>query len=251
MAYAESGWAGNIIPSANITYDLGNATNRWNDIWLANSTIHLGEVSISATGANLQLPTTVKIGNVTLSESGGNLALPENISANTVVASGNITGNFILGNGSQLTGLPATYANANVASFLSNGFGSNTISTTGNITGGNINDSKGEVRLVPINSQSASYTLTIEDAGRTILHPLSDNNNRTFTIPANSSVAYPIGTVLTFINQIATVSISINSDTLYLSGAGSTGTRSLTAWGVATAIKLTSTTWIISGNNLS
>ena len=54
-----------------------------------------------------------------------------------VSASGNVRGDYILGNGSQLTGLPATYANANVVSLLST-FGSNVISTTGNITGGNL-----------------------------------------------------------------------------------------------------------------
>ena len=56
---------------------------------------------------------------------------------NTISVAGNITGVYILGNGSQLTGLPATYGNANVATFLA-AYGSNTISTTGNITGGNI-----------------------------------------------------------------------------------------------------------------
>jgi len=59
-----------------------------------------------------------------------------NIAANVTVT-GNISGNYILGNGSQLTGLPATYGDSNVVTLLS-GFGSNTISTTGNITGGNI-----------------------------------------------------------------------------------------------------------------
>jgi hypothetical protein len=52
-----------------------------------------------------------------------------------ITATGNITGNYILGNGSQLTGLPATYGNSNVTTLLS-GFGSNTVSTTGNITAG-------------------------------------------------------------------------------------------------------------------
>jgi filamentous hemagglutinin len=52
-------------------------------------------------------------------------------------AVGNVSGSYIIGNGSQLTGLPAGYANSNAASFLS-AFGSNTISTTGSITSGNI-----------------------------------------------------------------------------------------------------------------
>ena len=66
------------------------------------------------------------------------------ISAISMSASGNITGNYILGNGSQLTGLPATYGNSNVATFLA-AFGSNTVSTTGNITAGNI--STGRITL--------------------------------------------------------------------------------------------------------
>ena len=54
-----------------------------------------------------------------------------------VSATGNITGNYILGNGSQLTGLPQSYGNSNVVSLLS-AFGSNVISTTGTITSGNV-----------------------------------------------------------------------------------------------------------------
>ena len=52
-------------------------------------------------------------------------------------ATGNVTGNYLNGNGAFITGLPASYSNANVSSFLAS-FGSNTISTTGNITGSNI-----------------------------------------------------------------------------------------------------------------
>lgn len=52
-------------------------------------------------------------------------------------ATGNISGNYILGNGSQLTGIAggSSYSNANVISLLS-AFGSNTISATGNVTAG-------------------------------------------------------------------------------------------------------------------
>ena len=58
-----------------------------------------------------------------------------------VSATGNITGNYFLGNGSQLTGLPETYANSNVAAYLLTNTGNiaaGNISTTGNVTGGNI-----------------------------------------------------------------------------------------------------------------
>lgn len=106
-------------------------------------------------------------------------------------------------------------------------------------------------RNTPVNSQSTAYTLVLADSGKTILHPASDDNARTFTIPANSSVAYPVGTVVTFVNLINTVTIAITSDTMYLAGDGSTGSRTLAAYGVASAVKVASTTWIISGNGLT
>ena len=111
-------------------------------------------------------------------------------------------------------------------------------------------------RNVPVNSQSAAYTLVLADAGKVIFHPASDNNARTFTIPAASSVAYPIGTAITFINLAATAStIAITSDTMYLSSAGTTGSRTLAQYGSATAIKVSglssSGVWIISGSGLT
>lgn len=104
---------------------------------------------------------------------------------------------------------------------------------------------------LPQNSQSAAYTLVLSDSGKTVVHPITDNNARTFTIPANSSVAYPVGTAITFVNMINTLTIAINTDTMYLAGTGTTGSRTLAAYGVATAIKVTSTSWIISGNGLT
>jgi len=107
-------------------------------------------------------------------------------------------------------------------------------------------------RNVPINSQSAAYTTVIADAGKVIFHPSTDANARTFTIDSNANVAYVLGTVLTFINMTSqVVTIAITSDTMYLVGTGATGSRSLAQYGMATAIKMTSTTWIISGSGLT
>ena len=107
-------------------------------------------------------------------------------------------------------------------------------------------------RNAPVNSQPAAYTLVLADAGKVILHPSTDANARTFTIPANASVAYAVGTVLTFVNMTSqVVTIAITSDTLYLAGTGSTGSRSLAQYGMATAVKLTSTTWLINGSGLT
>jgi hypothetical protein len=55
-----------------------------------------------------------------------------------VSATGNVTGNYFIGNGSQLTGIAtSSYSDSNVATLLG-AFGSNTISTTGSITSGNV-----------------------------------------------------------------------------------------------------------------
>jgi hypothetical protein len=111
-------------------------------------------------------------------------------------------------------------------------------------------DSVGYVGI-PVNSQSAAYGLLATDAGKSIVHPITDNNARTFTIPANGTVPFPVGTTITFINMINTVTIAITTDTMYLAGSGATGSRTLAAYGMATAVKVTSTSWIISGSNLS
>jgi hypothetical protein len=97
----------------------------------------------------------------------------------------------------------------------------------------------------PQNSQSANYTLVLGDAGKQIFHPVADTNIRTYTIPANSSVAFPIGTVVLFTveNGAQPVIVAITSDTLVL-GTGTTGSVFLNQNNTLTAIKVTSTKWM-------
>lgn len=95
---------------------------------------------------------------------------------------------------------------------------------------------------------TGSYTIVAADAGEHIYSTAT----RTITIPANASVAFPVGTAISFVAATgATVTIAITSDTLLLAGAGTTGSRTLAPFGMATAIKITSTSWIISGNGLT
>lgn len=107
---------------------------------------------------------------------------------------------------------------------------------------------------IPQNSQSAGYTCVLADAGKHILHPAADTTARVFVIPQNSSVAFPVGTAITFVNQNGTggvVTIAITTDTMRLAGAGTTGNRTLARNGTATALKITATEWIISGVGLT
>lgn len=125
--------------------------------------------------------------------------------------------------------------------------------TSGNLSNCTADGTNGVgFKNIPQNSQSAAYTTVLGDAGKHILHPSTDANARTFTIDSNANVAYPIGTAITFINMTSqVVTIAITTDTMYLAGTGTTGSRSLAQYGVATAIKIDSTHWIISGTGLT
>jgi hypothetical protein len=112
---------GNIIPSANVTYDLGSNTNRWNDLYLNNSTVYIGAQEITA-------------------------------NESATVFSGNIAANYLLGNGALLTGVASSYGNANVAAYLPTYTGAidslgGNVTTTANVTGnfliGNIRSATG------------------------------------------------------------------------------------------------------------
>jgi hypothetical protein len=105
---------------------------------------------------------------------------------------------------------------------------------------------------VPINTAGATYTAVLSDSGKTLYY--NGTGATTYTIPANGSVAYPVGTTLTFINDATgatNMTIAITTDTLVLSPGGTTGSRTLAQFGKAVAIKVTSTRWIISGSGLT
>jgi hypothetical protein len=67
-------------------------------------------------------------------------------------------------------------------------------------------------------------------------------------IPANSNVAFPLGsTIVIYNNSASNQTISITTDTMYLGGTGTTGSRTLAQRGLATCVKVANTTWVVSG----
>ena len=132
---------GNVLPSSSNVYNLGSNALRWNELFLEGNTITLGNVVIKNTsgntigffGPNGSTPATLDAnvevvgdsiasgtsnvgfaganGNVLLVAGGNTTGVITDTGANitgTITATGNITGSFILGNGSQLTGIDAT-----------------------------------------------------------------------------------------------------------------------------------------------
>jgi hypothetical protein len=133
------------------------------------------------------------------------------------------------------------------------GIGGN-VNIAGNIVG-NVNGATLTTRVygigyigIPQNTRSAGYQLVIGDAGKHIYVTATS----TVTIPANGTVAFPIGTAISIIAATGvTVTIAITTDTMYLAGTGPTGSRTLAAFGMATAVKVTSTAWFINGTGLT
>jgi hypothetical protein len=117
------------------------------------------------------------------------------------------------------------------------------ITSTGGITSSDLADAVGYKGL-PQNSQTSSYTLALSDMGKHISITTGG-----VVIPANGSVAFPIGaTIVVFNNSGSTQTISITTDTLRQAGTTSTGSRTLAVYGLATLVKVTSTVWVVTGN---
>ena len=87
---------GNVNPYSNVTYSLGNTTNRWNDLWLANSTIYMGNAQISANATSLVFTNPSGGQTVLAGSTGGNLTVGGliNSNANGVGNIGSSTGYF-------------------------------------------------------------------------------------------------------------------------------------------------------------
>ena len=129
-----------IIQPADISVVSGTGTGRVSaDYFLGNGSNLSGITGANVSGTVANATYATSAGTATSATTAGTVttnAQPNITSVGILTSlssSGNITGSYFLGNGSQLTGLPATYSNANVASFMAN-FGSNSISTSGNVT---------------------------------------------------------------------------------------------------------------------
>ena len=193
-----------------------------------------------ATVANTQVTGLITSGQIA---SVANTQITGNIISSqiTSVANTQITGNII---SSQITSV----ANTQVTGVFTTSQGG---TGNANLTFPSTTSSIGYLNI-PQSSKSTDYTTVLADAGTQIFHPSTDANARTFTIAANSSVPYIVGTVIQFVNMSTnSLTIAITTDTLYQTPSGSTGSRTLAQYGVANAVKVTANNWLISGSGLT
>jgi hypothetical protein len=162
-----------LLPSANVTYDLGSDTQRWRDIYLSNSSIYLGNARLTGngnsvvstgnlTGANISTAGTLSVtGNANVGNLGtsglivatGNITGGNLVTSGVVVATGNVTGNFFIGNGSQLTGIDATA--------IQNGSSNVRVLANANVT----ISSAGNANIVVVTGTGANITGTLNASG--------------------------------------------------------------------------------------
>jgi hypothetical protein len=112
MAFPVSPTNGQQANINGITYTYSNVLTAW--------TV---STSVSNTFVSINVSANVNSGNV--------------LNSGIISSTGNVAGNFFIGNGSALTGIAASYGNANVVANLA-ALGSNPVSTTGNVNGGNL-----------------------------------------------------------------------------------------------------------------
>jgi hypothetical protein len=100
---------------------------------------------------------------------------------------------------------------------------------------------------VPQVLKSTAYVLALTDRGKSI------DTIAGVTVPPNSSVAFPIGTVIGVCNtSSSSITITQGSGvTLRHAGTVDTGNRSLSGYGQATMRKVATDTWYISGAGLT
>ena len=97
---------------------------------------------------------------------------------------------------------------------------------------------------VSINSQSASYTLVLSDAGKMV--EISNASANTLTVPADSTSNFPVGTQISIL-QTGTGQTTV-TNAVGVTINGTPGLKLRTQWSIATLIKRAANTWVLLGD---
>ena len=216
--------------NTNVTFDSDIAVNGQvtigGDLIINGTTTTINSVTLTVDDKNIELGSTASPTDTTADGGGITLKGTTDKTFTYVNSTGLWTANIGVA-ATSFTGLAATATTASTAS---------------------------SVGYMGIPQSATTTTLVIGDAGK---HIYVNTSGQTLTIPAATSVAYPIGTTITFIAgpSASTVTIAITTDTMYLTGTGTTGSRTLAAHGMATAVKVSGTSssgvWYINGSGLT
>ena len=246
---------GNLIPSATASYDIGNATVRWQNIYCGGNIATTGNVvaakfygdgsgltGVASNFGNAQiaayLPTYAgNIGNLTSLSASGN-----------ITTTGNVVAAKFYGDGSALTGISSNFGNAQIAAYLP--------TYTGNVLAANVTAATVTANISTANITSINGgTIKIQTtgAGDIQLNPLGTGTIQlkgpvqydpsfNFTTTNGNPIPIPVGLTTPSITATGT------NSTLTLAGTGAgyislnddvTVTGNLTVNGITTSLNVT------------
>jgi hypothetical protein len=154
----------------------------------------------------------------------------------TINATGNITAPNLNPANISCTSLTATGAVQGATVVGTTSVSGGTVSATTTVA-----DSKGEVRLIPVNSQSSAYVFVAADHGKCVRNTTGGwtLNTGVFTPGQAVSIHNASGS-----NQTLT---SGGGVTMYLGGTATTGNRTIAQRGIATIYCTAADTFVVSG----
>jgi hypothetical protein len=165
----------NVKPAANVTYDLGSTTQRWKDLYLANSTIYLGNAQISANATAIVMTNpaggqTVLSGATTDITTAGILTVNSGGAATAIVnGAGNAVGNI----GSASNYFNTVFAKATSAQYADLAekytadatYAPGTVVVFGGTAEVTVNAVEGDTKVAGVVSTNPSYTMNSGLAG--------------------------------------------------------------------------------------
>jgi hypothetical protein len=102
----------------------------------------------------------------------------------------------------------------------------------------------GDSKLIGVSTKTAAYTFALADAGTQVEYNVASTAG-TFTIPLNSAVAFPVGTVINVCNiNTGALTIAATSGVTLVSPAGY---RLTTQWATAALVQRATNVWVLSG----
>jgi len=240
--------AGNIVPTANATYNLGSATNVWKSLYVANNSIYIGNVTVGATSNTL----TINSANVVTADASGNTSTVGNITGGNILtsglvsATGNLSGNYLLAN--------IAFATGYTASKIYNGTSEANIGTSG----GNANISVGGTSNVVVVANTGEYVTGLLSVTGNITGGNISATNHTGTnvsITGTVTAASTVGGVITGTSASVTGGVtaaSVSGGVITGSGASVTGTvtAASTVGGVITGSSA-SVSGAVTGGNIN
>jgi hypothetical protein len=195
-------------------------------------------------------------GTLALTVAGTSGGIPYFSSASTWATSAALAANaLVVGGGAGAAPATVTTGTGVLTALAVNTGSSGAVVTQGGaiISATTVNDSAGSgytigYRQMPQNNQAAAatYTLVLADDGKHVY--LTGGTTNTLTVPTNASVAFPIGTVITVVNNNSgTCTISGPASGLQLANGALATTRTLATKGMASMVKVGTDLWYVSG----